>query len=121
MVLVDSSVWIGHLRAANPLLRDLLNDSLTLTHPFVIGELSCGSIKNRKRFLADLNELPSAISARHEEVTRLLDERELWSRGIGWIDMHLITSALLTGCQLWTLDASLRTAAMSAKVDCLTA
>jgi predicted nucleic acid-binding protein len=119
MVLVDSSVWIGHLRTANPLLRDLLNDSLVLTHPFISGELSCGSIKNRKRFLSDLRELPRAVSATHEEVERLLEERELWSRGIGWIDAHIIASALLTGCQLWTLDGSLRAAAKLARVDCL--
>ena len=121
MVLVDSSVWTGHLRAGNPLLRDLLIDSLTLTHPFIIGELACGSIKNRKRFLTDLKELPSAVWASHEEVMHLLDERGLWNRGIGWIDTHLIASALLTGCQLWTLDGSLRAAATSAKVDCLIA
>jgi predicted nucleic acid-binding protein len=98
-----------------------LNDSLVLTHPFIIGELACGSIKNRKRFLADLNELPLSVSAMHNEVIGLLNERELWNRGIGWIDMHLIASALLTHCQLWTLDSKLRAAALSAKVRCLAA
>ncbi len=121
MVLVDSSVWIDHLRRGNPVLRDLLNDSLALIHPFIIGELSCGGIKNRKKFFADLAELPLAVSAAHDEVLGLLHERELWQRGIGWIDTHLIASALLSRCQLWTLDASLRAAAISAKVDCLAA
>lgn len=119
MVLIDSSVWIDHLRRGNPLLRDLLNNSLALIHPFVIGELACSSIKNRKKSLADLAELPLAKSAAHQEVLTLLIDRELWGRGIGWIDLHLIASALLSHSQLWTLDASLRTAALSAKVYCL--
>lgn len=116
MFLVDSSVWIGHFRSANQPLRDLLSDGLVLAHPFVIGELACGSMKNRKRILADLNELPLAVSATHQEVMHLSDHRALWGRGIGWVDAHLIASALLSDCRLWTLDASLRAAAASAKV-----
>lgn len=121
MVLIDSSVWIDHLRRGNSLLRELLNDSLALIHPFIIGELACGSIRNRKRFLADLEQLPVAVSAAHEEVLKLLQDRELWGRGIGWIDLHLIASALLSQCQLWTLDGSLRAAATLARVNCLRA
>lgn len=116
MFLVDSSVWIGHLRAASAELRDLLTDGLVLIHPFVIGELACGSMKNRHRILADLNELPLAISATHEEVMGLLDRQKLSSKGIGWVDAHLIASALLSDCRLWTLDARLGSAAASAKV-----
>jgi predicted nucleic acid-binding protein len=117
MLLVDSSVWIAHFRTANPVLRDLLTNGLVLIHPFVIGELACGSMKNRKRILADLQELPLATSATHEEVMNLLDQRTLWSRGIGWVDAHLIASALLSHCRLWTLDAKLREAAGSATVQ----
>jgi predicted nucleic acid-binding protein len=116
MFLVDSSVWIGHLRAASAELRGLLEGGLVLMHPFVIGELACGGMKNRKRILADLNELPLAVSATHEEVMRLLDRQTLWSKGIGWVDAHLIASALLSDCRLWTLDAKLASAAASAKV-----
>lgn len=116
MFLVDSSVWIGHLRAANAELRELLEGGLVLMHPFIVGELACGSMKNRKRILADLNELPLAISATHEEVMCLLDRQTLWSKGIGWVDVHLIASALLSDCRLWTLDAKLGSAAASAKV-----
>jgi predicted nucleic acid-binding protein len=116
MFLVDSSVWIGHLRAASAELRDLLENGLVLMHPFVIGELACGSMKSRKRILADLNELPLAVSATHEEVMHLLDQQRLWSKGIGWVDAHLIASALLSDCRLWTLDARLGSAATSAKV-----
>lgn len=121
MVLVDSSVWIDHLRRGNPVLRDLLDDDQILIHQFVIGKLACLSVKNRKKFFADLNELPLAVSASDEEVLRLLEERELWGKGIDWIGAHLIASALLSRCQLWTLDVGLRAAAMSAKVDCLAA
>ena len=117
MVLVDSSVWIGHFRTANSELRDLLADGLVLIHPFVIGELACGSMKNRKRILAYLNELPLAISAAHEEVLHLLDRQTLWSKGIGWVDAHLIASALLSDCRLWTLDARLRSAAAFVKIE----
>ncbi|HEX3685014.1 MAG TPA: PIN domain-containing protein [Bryobacteraceae bacterium] len=116
MFLVDSSVWIDHLRAASAELRELLEGGLVLMHPFVLGELACGSMKNRKRILADLNELPLAISATHEEVMRLLDRQALWSTGIGWVDAHLIASALLSNCRLLTTDARLAAAAVSAKV-----
>jgi predicted nucleic acid-binding protein len=116
MWLVDSSVWIGHFRNPNAEFQQLLSDGLVLTHPFVIGELACGSIKNRRHVLEFLNLLPPANSATHEEVMHLLDRHALWSRGIGWVDAHLIASALLTHCAFWTLDASLRSAAASAKV-----
>lgn len=117
MFLVDSSVWIGHLRATNPALSELLVAGLVLTHPLVIGEVACGSMKNRKRVLANLNELPSAIPATHQEVMHLLDRQALWNRGVGWIDAHLIASALLSNCRLWTLDGRLHAAAASAKVQ----
>jgi predicted nucleic acid-binding protein len=114
--LVDSSVWIGHFRKTNPEFQQLLSDDVVFAHPFVIGELACGSMKNRKQVLEFLNLLPLANSATHEEVLHLLDRHALWSRGIGWIDAHLIASALLTRCALWTLDESLRSAAASARV-----
>lgn len=116
MFLVDTSVWVGHLRSANPALRELLNEGRVLMHPFVIGELACGSMKNRKGVLANLRELPIALSAEHDEVMRLIEQRSLWSKGIGWIDAHLIASALLSGCRLWTLDGRMREAAESARV-----
>jgi predicted nucleic acid-binding protein len=117
MFLVDTSVWVGHFRASNPTLRELLNEGMVLMHPFVIGELACGSLKNRKGVLANLNELPLAISAQHDEVLRLVEQRALWSRGIGWIDAHLIASALLSDCRLWTLDGRMQQAAAAAKVQ----
>lgn len=98
------------------MLRNLLNEGQVLIHPFVIGELACGGLKNRKGVLANLKELPRAISAEHDEVMELMDKRALWGRGIGWIDAHLIASALLSGCRLLTTDGNMQKAAASAKV-----
>jgi predicted nucleic acid-binding protein len=87
-----------------------------LTHPFVIAELACGSLTNRTRILADLNALPLAVSATHEELLRLIERRELWGRRIGWIYSHLLASALLSNRRLWTLDRQLHHAAGAAGV-----
>ena len=111
MILVDTSVWVDHFRTGSPVLGDLLGRALVLTHPFVIGELACGSLKNRARILVDLNALPLAVAPAHEEVLRLIEVRKLWGRGIGWIDAHLLASALLSHCRLWTLDRQLDRAA----------
>ena len=113
MILADTSVWVEHFRAGNAL-GELLYESLVLTHPFVIGELACGNLRNRARILADLEALPLAVCASDEEARRLVEDRGLWGRGIGWIDVHLLASALLTGCRLWTLDRPLRRAATAA-------
>jgi predicted nucleic acid-binding protein len=116
MILVDTSIWVDHFRAENAALSEVLRRELALTHPFVVGELACGSLKNRTRVLADLNALPLATLATQEEVLQLIEERELWGRGIGWIDAHLLASALLSNCQLWTLDHQLHQAAGRAGV-----
>jgi predicted nucleic acid-binding protein len=107
MVLVDSSVWIEHFRKGHPALATLLNEASVLMHPFVLGELACGNLKKRAEILRDLEELPQAIAATHEEALDLMSKRKLWGRGIGWIDAHLLASALLSRCRLWTLDARL--------------
>ncbi len=116
MILADTSVWVDHFRVGNPVLSEVLGRALVLTHPFVIGELACGNLKNRTRILADLDALPLAVPATHEEVLRLVEERALWGRGIGWIDGHLLASALLSHCWLWTLDRQLDQAAGGAGV-----
>jgi len=115
MILVDTSVWVAHFRTGSSMLADLLSETLVLMHPFVIGELACGNLKNRTRILSDLEALPSAVSATHGEVIRLLEFRKLWGLGIGWIDAHLLASALLSDCQLWTLDERLLGAAAAAE------
>ena len=116
MILVDTSIWIAHFRIGGSKLGDLLSQTSVMVHPFVMGELACGNLKHRARILSDLEALPSAVSATHEEVLRLIEDRELWGLGIGWIDAHLIASALLSNCQFWTLDARLNRAAAAAGV-----
>lgn len=107
MVLVDTSVWIDYLRKDNSRLSDLLHRSEVLIHPFIIGELSCGNLRNRADLLHLLDSLPKSIQATHNEVLTLVESRDLYSRGIGWIDAHLLASALLTAADLWTLDKRL--------------
>jgi predicted nucleic acid-binding protein len=111
LILVDTSVWIDHFRDRNDKLAELLGRELVLTHSFVLGELACGNLRNRERILADLALLPGARPARHEEVLLAVDERRLWGKGIGWIDAHLLTSAMITKCGLWTYDRALTQAA----------
>ncbi|MFQ5827619.1 MAG: type II toxin-antitoxin system VapC family toxin [Candidatus Methylomirabilia bacterium] len=117
MTLVDTSVWIEHLRAGSGRLRSLLFDEQVLCHPFVVGELACGDLRNREEVLGLLAALPEARVAEHEEALHLLELERLSSRGLGWIDVHLLASALLTGCSLWTLDGPLRRAAAALKVS----
>lgn len=117
MILVDTSVWVAHLRKGGVGLADFLTKALVLVHPFVVGELACGDLRNRARILSDLEALPSAVSATHEEVVELIEDRKLWGLGIGWVDVHLLASALLSHCQLWTLDRNLVRAAGAAGVN----
>jgi predicted nucleic acid-binding protein len=116
MVLVDTSVWIDHLRRSNSQLARLLNDGMVLCHPFVIGELACGRLHNRQEILGLLAALPQAPVADHEEVLRLIDRHSLFGRRLGWIDVHLIGSTLLAASTLWTLDKSLDQAAGALRV-----
>jgi predicted nucleic acid-binding protein len=113
LTLVDTSVWIDHLRAGIRELESLLDRGLVATHPFVIGELACGSLRGRKRILADLACLPIVNAARHDEVLHFVTERHLWGKGVGWIDAHLLASAVMAGCSFWTRDRRLAATARS--------
>ena len=93
MILADTSVWVDHLRRDNRGLRRLLDDLMVLAHPLVIGELACGSLRNRREFLVLLSALPQAPSAEHEEVLRWMEDEGLYGRGLGWIEVHLLASA----------------------------
>jgi len=117
VILADTSVWIAHFRQGSPGLSELLNRGLALTHPLIVGELACGNLRNRSRILTDLQTLPSAASATHDDVMQLIEARKLWGVGIGWIDGHLLASALLSTCRLWTLDRRLVRAATVAGVE----
>ena len=117
MILVDTSVWIDHFRRDSDRLRDLLHDEQVLTHPFVIGELACGNLRNREEILSLLGALPRAESAEADEVLRLIEVRKLHGKGLGWVDAHLLASTLLSGCTIWTLDKAMGDAAARLKVS----
>jgi predicted nucleic acid-binding protein len=110
MTLVDTSVWVKHLRHGDDRLGQLLVESEVICHPLVIGELACGSIKNRNEVLDLLSALPQASVAEHAEVIDFLHANDLSGRGLGWIDVHLLASALLSDAKIWTLDRRLREA-----------
>jgi predicted nucleic acid-binding protein len=110
-VLIDTSVWIDHLRTGNEVLAELLAGDNVLIHPFVIGEIALGNLRNRKAVLTSLDALARPMLATHEEVLSMIDAQKLNGLGIGWIDAHLVASALMTGGSLWTRDGRLNAAA----------
>ena len=107
MLLVDTSVWVEHLRNGTVGLEAALNDGQVICHPFIIGELACGNLKNRSHILSLLDTLPSAQLADHEEVMRFIETNRLMGKGLGYVDIHLLASAVLTSVPLWTLDKRL--------------
>ena len=117
MILVDTSVWVQHLRRGVPRLVELLDQEMVICHPFVIGELAMGSLKNRASILTLLHRLPSTDVAAHRDVFALVERRRLHGAGLGWVDVHLLAAALLAGARLWTLDRGLARAAQSAGID----
>lgn len=111
MILVDTSVWVDHLRQSNAALAGLLKDGETACHPFVIGELACGNLRNRDELLAHLGALDSLPKAQDGEVLDLIGREALMGKGLGLIDVHLLASCLLGGAALWTRDKALQQAA----------
>jgi hypothetical protein len=107
MVLPDTSVGIEHFRHGKTRLAGNLTGGLVLMHPFISGELACGDLKNRSTVLSHLNSLPAAKLASHLEAFQFMDRYRLWGLGLGWIDVQLLASALLSGCFFWTLDKPL--------------
>jgi len=111
VTLADTSVWVNHLHHGDPeLVRLLLAEEIGL-HPFVLGELAAGNLPRRSRTLADLACLPQAPVAEEREVHHLLEAHRLWGTGLGWIDLHLLASAKLSGWPLYTADRALNAAA----------
>lgn len=108
MILADTSVWIDHLRSGDEKLASLLHDELVLIHPFVVGELACGNLRDRESVLGLLQALPRATVATDTEVLFFIERHALMGRGIGYIDAHLLASASLSRtARLWTRDARL--------------
>ena len=109
MILVDTSVWVDHLRSANAILSTLLGGGEVLGRPFVLGELALGNLRRRDTVLGDLRDLPQAVVAADEEVLDLINRQTLFGRGIGYVDAHLLAAARLTeGSKLWTRDRRLQ-------------
>jgi predicted nucleic acid-binding protein len=112
MILADTSIWVEHLRRREGVLAELLETGQVLTHPFVVGELACGVMQARDQVLALMRDLPQAPSASDDEALSLIERRRLMGRGIGYIDVHLLASAILADtAMLWTRDKRLATIA----------
>lgn len=108
MILVDTSVWIDHLRHGDSGLAAELEAGGVLVHPFIVGELACGTLINRSEVLALLQALPQAMVAGDQEVLAFIESRNLMGRGVGYVDAHLLASVVLDGtAKLWTRDRRL--------------
>lgn len=112
MILVDTSVWVDHLRRNDAQLTDVLERNEVVMHPFVVGEIACGSLADRSSILGLLQDLPMAVVAETDEVLGYIDYHRLHGRGIGYVDVHLLVSVALTGgTRLWTRDKRLHSVA----------
>jgi len=107
VILVDTSVWVDHLRSGDSRLAAALEAGRVLTHPFVVGELACGNLRNRREVLALLAELPPAPLSVQTETLAFLEAHALMGRGIGFVDVHLLASTALASARLWTRDRRL--------------
>jgi predicted nucleic acid-binding protein len=111
MVIVDTSIWVSHLRQGSRQLEKLLMDAEVMCHPFIIGELACGNLKNRNEIISLLQSLPMAPTIEFDEFLFFIDRNHLMGKGVGFVDVHLLASAQLTGIPLWTADKRLKSAA----------
>ena len=107
MILVDTSIWIDHLRSGSPALAALLQNEVVCTHDFVIGELACGNLANREEVLRLLQSLPRLSAATEDETLFCIEQQHLMGRGIGYIDVHLLAAAVIRDIQIWTKDKRL--------------
>ena len=109
MILVDTSVWVDHLRRGDPRLVGLLERSAVVMHPFVLGEIACGNLRDRTSVLELLQDLPAAAVAEVDEVLQFVERHLLHGKGIGYVDVHLLASVALTeGAEIWTRERRLR-------------
>ena len=111
MVLVDTSVWIDHLRKTSSRLAGLLDNGEVVIHPFVVGELACGNLANRKELLSLLHSLPAVERVEDDEILFFIEQYSLAGRGLGLIDVHLLASSKVSEHPLWTKDKRLSAAA----------
>lgn len=111
MLLVDTSVWVAHLRGQGQRLHNLLEYEFVFCHPLIIGELACGNIKNRTEVLMLLKKLPGVQQLDHQEVFSFIDRHHLMGKGLSFVDTHLLASAYISGLSIWTEDKSMQFAA----------
>ena len=108
MILLDTSVWVDHLRRGDTLVVQVLGSGQAAVHAFVIGELACGNLKSRVRVIDLLKALPQLALATDDEVLYFIERHRLMGRGIGYVDAHLLAAVAIGGAQLWTRDRRLR-------------
>ena len=111
MILVDTSIWVTHLRQGSRQLEKLLMDAEVMCHSFIIGEIACGNLKNRNEIISLLQSLPLAPTIELDEFLFFIDRNQLMAKGVGFVDVHLLASAQLAGVPLWTADKRLKSAA----------
>jgi predicted nucleic acid-binding protein len=117
MILADTSIWLAHLRAGDPVLATCLDEGQVLMHPFILGELACSNLRNRWQLLPLWRRLPQALQATDAEVLYFIEQKNLMDRGIGYVDAHLLTSVVLSGARgLWTRNQ--RLADVAAALGC---
>ena len=117
LILADTSVWVKHFREGQTHLSSLLEQGLIACHPYIVGELACGSLKNRAEIISLLEALPEVKLLEHDEVMEFIETQKLMSLGIGYVDTHLLGSSLLSDTPLWTFDKSLIKAAKSLQTN----
>lgn len=117
MILVDTSVWISHFRHDDSSLKTLLQDGRVVSHPSIIGELACGNIQNRTEILSLMQSLPMLDVVEHEELLLFVEHHALTGKGLGFVDIHLLASAMLAGIPLWTQDKNLKQACSRLNID----
>ena len=116
MVIVDTSIWITHLREGHHHLEELLLDGEVVCHSFIVGELACGNIKNRTEFLTLLHLLPMAAPVTLDELLYFIEGNKLMGKGLGFVDAHLLASAQIAKTPLWTFNKKLKSAAIDLKI-----
>ena len=117
MVLVDTSVWVNHLRKNDLHLEQLLLDGDVICHNYIIGELACGNIINRKEIIALLQTLPQASVVEFDEYLYFIEHNQMFGKGVGFVDIHLLASAQLSQVALWTADKRLKNASVELALD----
>jgi len=116
MVIVDTSIWVSHLREGSRRLEKLLQDAEVACHPFIIGELACGKLKNRNEILSLLQSLPKTPTVDLDEFLHFIERNRLMGLGMGFVDVDLLASAQLSRIPLWASDKRLRSAAIELRV-----